>query len=107
MQICGISGKQGARSPFRDKWAHVYRGQCRPYIDQHVMPNRLLSYPVARKICSEWLILLTEFIRGRYNVIGDVRVQIGIHNPQRVQLSNMVPTDLKKQVRGEMEQNIR
>lgn len=38
---------------------------------------------------------LTQLVGGGDNVSGDTRVQIGVHDAERVQLGHMVPSDLQ------------
>ena len=46
-------------------------------------------------VCSE-VQLLTQLVRGRDYVSGDARVQIGVHDAERVQLGHMVTSDLQE-----------
>lgn len=39
--------------------------------------------------------LLTQLVGGGDNVSGDARVQISVHDAERVQLGHVVPSDLK------------
>lgn len=39
--------------------------------------------------------LLTQLVGGGDNVGGDTRVQISVHDAQRVQLGHVMPSDLK------------